>query len=173
MVRGSNGVAKKGSGVLESWSAGVLERRRPNTDHPFFPTLHYSTTPSLLISSLQHSELLSLPKHDHAPWTWFVRLNQSAVPPNSPLAGRVSTKKEMCTQMDCTSLHGPTALEGPDRSDDMCVGRITVTTSAKKNGGPTWPRTRDRPVMSRWLFHLSYGPYFLSYRNSSLPAPFS
>ncbi len=25
-------------------------------------------------------------------------------------------------------------------------------------GGPTWPRTRDQPVMSRWLFQLSYGP---------------
>ncbi len=24
--------------------------------------------------------------------------------------------------------------------------------------GPTWPRTRDLPVMSRWLFQLSYGP---------------
>jgi hypothetical protein len=24
--------------------------------------------------------------------------------------------------------------------------------------GPTWPRTRDRPVMSRWLYQLSYGP---------------
>jgi hypothetical protein len=27
-----------------------------------------------------------------------------------------------------------------------------------KNGGPTWNRTRDRPVMSRWLCQLSYGP---------------
>ncbi len=26
------------------------------------------------------------------------------------------------------------------------------------NGGPTWVRTRDLPVMSRWLFQLSYGP---------------
>src|SRR5512136_2431095 len=25
-------------------------------------------------------------------------------------------------------------------------------------GGPTWVRTRDLPVMSRWLFQLSYGP---------------
>ena len=25
-------------------------------------------------------------------------------------------------------------------------------------GGPTWVRTRDRPVMSRWLYQLSYGP---------------
>ena len=25
-------------------------------------------------------------------------------------------------------------------------------------GGPTWIRTRDRPVMSRWLCQLSYGP---------------
>ncbi len=23
--------------------------------------------------------------------------------------------------------------------------------SVVKNGGPTWTRTRDRPVMSRWL----------------------
>jgi hypothetical protein len=27
-------------------------------------------------------------------------------------------------------------------------------------GGPTWVRTRDQPVMSRWLFQLSYGPFF-------------
>ena len=26
-------------------------------------------------------------------------------------------------------------------------------------GGPTWIRTRDRPVMSRWLCQLSYGPF--------------
>ena len=26
--------------------------------------------------------------------------------------------------------------------------------------GPTWVRTRDLPVMSRWLFQLSYGPFF-------------
>ena len=26
--------------------------------------------------------------------------------------------------------------------------------------GPTWVRTRDLPVMSRWLFQLSYGPSF-------------
>ncbi len=25
-------------------------------------------------------------------------------------------------------------------------------------GGPTWARTRDRPVMSRELYQLSYGP---------------
>lgn len=25
-------------------------------------------------------------------------------------------------------------------------------------GGPTWNRTRDLPVMSRWLYQLSYGP---------------
>src|SRR4030043_1637767 len=25
--------------------------------------------------------------------------------------------------------------------------------------GPTWVRTRDLPVMSRWLYQLSYGPY--------------
>ena len=24
--------------------------------------------------------------------------------------------------------------------------------------GPTWDRTRDLPVMSRWLYQLSYGP---------------
>ena len=30
------------------------------------------------------------------------------------------------------------------------------------NGGPTWVRTRDRPVMSRWLFQLSYGPSIFS-----------
>ncbi len=28
-------------------------------------------------------------------------------------------------------------------------------------GGPTWPRTRDLPVMSRWLYQLSYGPNLL------------
>ena len=27
-----------------------------------------------------------------------------------------------------------------------------------KDDGPTWARTRDLPVMSRWLFQLSYGP---------------
>ncbi len=26
------------------------------------------------------------------------------------------------------------------------------------NGGPTWIRTRDQPVMSRELYQLSYGP---------------
>jgi hypothetical protein len=26
------------------------------------------------------------------------------------------------------------------------------------SGGPTWDRTRDLPVMSRWLYQLSYGP---------------
>ena len=31
------------------------------------------------------------------------------------------------------------------------------------SGGPTWPRTRDLPVMSRWLFQLSYGPDHFSY----------
>ena len=27
-----------------------------------------------------------------------------------------------------------------------------------EKNGPTWVRTRDLPVMSRWLFQLSYGP---------------
>jgi hypothetical protein len=27
-----------------------------------------------------------------------------------------------------------------------------------KGNGPTWDRTRDLPVMSRWLCQLSYGP---------------
>ena len=27
-----------------------------------------------------------------------------------------------------------------------------------RRNGPTWNRTRDRPVMSRWLCQLSYGP---------------
>ena len=34
---------------------------------------------------------------------------------------------------------------------------IPGETRIAKNG-PTWIRTRDRPVMSRWLFQLSYGP---------------
>jgi hypothetical protein len=29
--------------------------------------------------------------------------------------------------------------------------------------GPTWNRTRDLPVMSRWLCQLSYGPLKLSF----------
>ena len=29
---------------------------------------------------------------------------------------------------------------------------------SRKNGGPTWIRTRDQPVMSRELYQLSYGP---------------
>jgi hypothetical protein len=28
-------------------------------------------------------------------------------------------------------------------------------------GGPTWVRTRGLPVMSRWLFQLSYGPILI------------
>jgi hypothetical protein len=28
----------------------------------------------------------------------------------------------------------------------------------RENGGPTWIRTRDQPVMSRELYQLSYGP---------------
>ena len=39
---------------------------------------------------------------------------------------------------------------------------ICVTNKSHKNfrksGGPTWIRTRDRPVMSRELYQLSYGP---------------
>ncbi len=42
---------------------------------------------------------------------------------------------------------------------------------AMGNGyGPTWARTRDRPVMSRWLYQLSYGPVLiaaLKYRQSN------
>jgi hypothetical protein len=29
------------------------------------------------------------------------------------------------------------------------------------SSGPTWVRTRDLPVMSRWLFQLSYGPILI------------
>jgi hypothetical protein len=29
--------------------------------------------------------------------------------------------------------------------------RTAPINSLEKNGGPTWTRTRDRPVMSRWL----------------------
>ena len=38
---------------------------------------------------------------------------------------------------------------------------------APAKDGPTWVRTRDLPVMSRWLYQLSYGPY-LSYIYSCL-----
>ena len=34
-------------------------------------------------------------------------------------------------------------------------------------GGPTWIRTRDRPVMSRWLCQLSYGPLSSHYSNNA------
>jgi hypothetical protein len=33
---------------------------------------------------------------------------------------------------------------------------------SRANGGPTWIRTRDRPVMSRELYQLSYGPAWFS-----------
>ena len=36
--------------------------------------------------------------------------------------------------------------------------RVHVVTYGCHMGGPTWVRTRDRPVMSRWLYQLSYGP---------------
>ena len=34
--------------------------------------------------------------------------------------------------------------------------------------GPTWVRTKDLPVMSRWLFQLSYGPDFSNKLNDFL-----
>jgi hypothetical protein len=39
-------------------------------------------------------------------------------------------------------------------------------------GGPTWVRTRDRPVMSRWLYQLSYGPLTTGHHQTTgnLPA---
>ena len=35
---------------------------------------------------------------------------------------------------------------------------VVVSYNHCNPGGPTWVRTRDLPVMSRWLFQLSYGP---------------
>ena len=40
----------------------------------------------------------------------------------------------------------------------------------RRSDGPTWDRTRDRPVMSRWLYQLSYGPMFFdAYRSIGRP----
>jgi hypothetical protein len=39
VMRGSNGELIKGK---ELWSAGVLDRKHPKADHPFFPKLHHS-----------------------------------------------------------------------------------------------------------------------------------
>src|SRR5262245_12745590 len=33
------------------------------------------------------------------------------------------------------------------------------------HNGPTWSRTRDRPVMSRLLYQLSYGPALMASNN--------
>ncbi len=45
------------------------------------------------------------------------------------------------------------------------AGTRTFKKTRSPGGGPTWIRTRDRPVMSRWLCQLSYGPV-----NPSKPA---
>ena len=41
----------------------------------------------------------------------------------------------------------------------LCLPQFHLTLTPC-SGGPTWVRTRDLPVMSRWLFQLSYGPFF-------------
>ena len=39
------------------------------------------------------------------------------------------------------------------------ISRKLMEITLSLSNGPTWVRTRDLPVMSRWLYQLSYGPY--------------
>ena len=58
-----------------------------------------------------------------------------------------------------SSLHAGQEL-GTNSSALTCRPFVLQEVYMLLDGGPTWDRTRDRPVMSRKLYQLSYGPFF-------------
>ena len=63
-------------------------------------------------------------------------------------------------QLLAVSLSARRHLDIPSSASDPLGQSLTPSFSSScAAGGPTWVRTRDLPVMSRWLFQLSYGPF--------------
>ena len=79
---------------------------------------------------------------------WRLRATRHAwrTKKNAPVKGAFSGSRY------CSPLH----LFFPLKCD--YANHVPPVSLPLVSGGPTWVRTRDRPVMSRWLYQLSYGP---------------